>query len=232
MPVGRILSLSLLLVALSAVPAGAVQSVQQLRGSLSPRKAGSAKKPAPVALTVNPFVELNAGDAPFATSSAVIWLDRNLRFAGAKTTSCTAAKAQMGTCPTASRVGRGSAAGVALGLTENLSIVAYNGPRGGSLLMLVEGTEPLSIKEVLVGELTPARAPYGTKLSVTIPPGLQQPVPGVFATLTDFKLTVGSKKSRFVTLACCPKGGLRLAGDFAFTDDTSQRAETRAACSR
>ncbi len=119
---------------------------------------------------------------------------------------------------------------MALGLTENLKIVAFNGTGGKSLLMHVTGETPLQIDEVLVGKLTAGSGKYGKKLSVAIPDGLQQPAPGAFATLLDFKLTVKGTagKTPYVGLAGCTTGGLNFAGAFTYTDGTTQNVTAKA----
>jgi hypothetical protein len=231
----RTLILSLTAVAalaLSATPAFALSSQQALVAKVAPAKAGTAAKPANVALTVEPKVTLNPADSPFATTQAVISLDRNLKFGGAKFKSCTPGQVQMSTCGAAAKVGTGTAQGQALGLIENLKITAYNGAGGKSLLMLVAGDSPLTIHEVLTGTLTPVSGAYGQKLTVAIPDGLQQPAPGAFATLLDFKLTVKGTAGRtpYVGLTGCTAGKLKFAGAFSYTDGSSQNAAASAAC--
>ncbi|HVP01783.1 MAG TPA: hypothetical protein VMT10_04365 [Solirubrobacteraceae bacterium] len=216
--------------ALSAAPAFAVTSKQSIVAKVSPSKAGTAKKPANVALTVEPKVALNASDSPFATTNAVILLDKNLKFGGAKFKSCTAGQVQTGKCSSAAKVGSGTAQGQALGLAENLKITAYNGPGGTSLLMRVQGDSPLTIDTVLVGKLSSASGAYGKKLTVAIPDDLQQPAPGVFATLLDFKLTVKgtSGTTPYVGLTRPTAGGLKFAGTFSYTDGSTQNVTTTA----
>ena len=233
----RITTMSVIAVsalALSAAPAFAVTSKQTLVAKVSPTKAGTAKKQANVALTVEPKVALDATDAPFATTQAVISLDKNLRFNGAKFKSCTAGQVQTGNCSSAAKVGTGTAAGQALGLTENLKIDAFNGAGGTSLLMHVTGDAPLQIDEVLVGKLSSASGKYGKKLTVAIPSGLQQPAPGAFATLLDFKLTVKgtSNKVPYVGLAGCTTGGLNFGGMFTYTDGSMQNVTAKAPCKK
>ncbi len=221
--------------ALSAAPAFAVTSKQSLVAKVSPTKAGTAKKPANVSLTVEPKVALDPSEStPFATTLAVISLDKNLKFGGAKFKACTAGQVQTGACSSAAKVGTGTAQGQALGLTENLKIVAFNGTGGKSLLMHVTGATPLQIDEVLIGKLTAGSGKYGTKLTVAIPSGLQQPAPGAFATLLDFKLAVKgtSGKTPYVGLAGCPSGGLNFGGAFTYTDGTTQNVTAKAACKK
>jgi hypothetical protein len=225
--------------AVAVAPAhAAMQSVQGLKASISPNKAGTSKKPKNVSLTVNPFVTLNSADAPFATSGATIYLDKNLVFNTSRFKSCAASTVQVNEakCPKGSKVGSGSAVGFALGLREDLKITAYNAPKGKGLNLLVVGSEPLTIRAVLDGKLAKASGAFGRKLIVPIPEGLQQPAPNAFATLTDFKVNLSSKQKvggrSYVQLKGCTKRKLQFAGDFTFTNGEKQSPKTTVACKR
>ena len=52
------------------------------------------------------------------------------------------------------------------------------------------------INKALDGTLGKALPPYGKRLTVKIPTNLQQPVAGAYATLTDFKTSVGGTQQR------------------------------------
>jgi hypothetical protein len=137
-------------------------------------------------------------------------------------------------CPKGSRVGSGTAIGTALGLTENLTVTAYNGPRGAKIELLVDGQTPLQIHQVIEGKLQSDSGKYGKKLVVAIPEALQQPAPGAYATLTDFNTSVkgtGSKKRPFVGLTGCTRKKLNYKTDFVFTDGTTSTASTTSKCS-
>ena len=69
---------------------------------------------------------------------------------------------------------------------------------------------------------------------MAIPETLQQPAPGAYATLTDFKTSVkgtGSKKRPYVGLAGCTKKTLNFKSDFVFTDGSQSTASTTSKCS-
>ncbi len=137
-------------------------------------------------------------------------------------------------CSSKSKVGTGSAVGFALNQRQDLKLTAFNAAKGKQLLIRVQGDTPLQIDEILVGKLSSASGAYGTKLTVEIPPTLQQPASGVIATLLDFKLAVkgGSSKTPFVGLRGCTSGGLKFKGVFTFTDGTSQTVTTKATCKK
>ena len=79
-----------------------------------------------------------------------------------------------------------------------------------------------------------ATGAYGKKLTVTIPANLQSPLPGQFATLTQFITKVGgtSKGTPYVGLKGCSGGKLKFKGDFVFTDGSKQSPTSTATCKR
>lgn len=220
--------------ALTASSAFAVVSYQGMRASMSPTKVGTAKKPRNERLTVNPFIRYDPADPPFATKTAVLWIDRDLRVNGAKLRSCTEGQVQLDKCPSGSRVGTGTATGYApvLGVNEPLALTAYNSDRGRKLLIFAVGDSPTLIHDVIIGRISKVSGTYGTKLSVVIPVPLQLPAPNVYVVLVNFKLSVGSRTSRYVQSTACRRGGLRIKGRFAFTDGTAKSANARVKCRR
>jgi hypothetical protein len=72
---------------------------------------------------------------------------------------------------------------------------------------------------------------FGRKLVVAIPANLQQPLGGVYATLTSFMTKVGgsSKGTPYVALKGCSGGKLKFKGDFVFTDGSKQSPTSIAA---
>jgi hypothetical protein len=217
--------------------AQAVNSKQNMSVKLAKSKAGTAKKPADIGkLTVDLSVNVDQTDPPFATKQAVLFFDKNLVFNSSKFKSCTEPQVRTGAAACkAAKVGSGAAQAQALGQTENLTVTAYNGPKGNSLLLRVKGTQPLDIDSVLVGKLVKGSGAYGKKLVVNIPDNLQQPLAGVMATLTRFMTTVGGtqKKVPYIGLKGCPKNKkLQFQGVFTFTDGTKQTPKTTAPCKK
>jgi hypothetical protein len=219
-----------------AVPASAISGNQGLKVTVSPSKHGSKKKPANVKLKVTTTTDApKAGEPAFATKTAVISFDKNLVLNGAKFKRCTAdqLRAAESNCPSGSKVGGGTAQGIALGQTANLTVTAFNGPKGKTLLLHVVGSTPIAIDSVMVASLKTASGKYGKKLVVPIPDNLQQPITGVFATLTSFITTVKgtSKGVPYVGLVGCTKKKLNFKGVFTYTDGTSKTATSTAKCS-
>jgi hypothetical protein len=216
--------------------AHAVTPTTALKASVTPSKKGTTKKPANVKLSVELITQPKPGEPAFATRSTVVHFDKNLKFGSKflKTCSATQVQADETKCPKGSKVGGGSATGMALGLTENLTVTAYNGPGGNKLELLVDGQAPLQIHSVIEGKLQADSGQFGKKLVVAIPETLQQPAPGAFATLTDFRTTVkgtGSKKRPYIGLSGCSKKTLNYKSDFVFTDGTTSTASATSKCS-
>jgi hypothetical protein len=216
--------------------AQAVTPTTAIKASVSPTKKGTKKKPKNVKLNVELITQPAPGDPAFATRSTVVHFDKNIKFDGKHLKSCSQSQVQTDDtkCPKGSRVGSGTATGSALGLTENLTVTAYNGPGGTKIELLVDGQTPLQIHQVIEGKLQSDSGKYGKKLVVAIPEALQQPAPGAYATLTDFKTSVkgtGSKKRPFVGLAGCTKKRLNYKSDFVFTDGTTSTATATSKCS-
>jgi hypothetical protein len=223
------------LTALGAVGiAQAVTPTTSLKASVSPSKKGTVSKPKNVKLSVELITQPTPGEPAFATQSTVVHFDKNIVFGSKFLPTCSQAQVQadITKCKKGSRVGSGSAQGVALGLTENLTVVAYNGP-GSALELLVDGSAPLAIHSVIEGKLVSDSGKFGKKLTVPIPANLQQPAPGAYATLTDFKTSVkatGSKKRPYIGLKGCTKKTLSFKSDFVFTDGTTSTASTTSKC--
>lgn len=216
--------------------ASAIQGGQGVSIKLSSNKAGTAKKPRNVGkLTVVTTTTPTAAEAgKFATKTATIFFDKNFVFnpKAFKTCSPSQVTSDASKCPKGSKIGTGSASAIvgASPTPLGLTVTPYNGPNGSlSLLVRAPGT---AINGALVGKLKNAGGGYGKKLVVTIPSGLQQVAPGVFATLTRFTTNVGgvSNGKPYVALKGCTGGKLKIKGVFNFTDGTSKTATASTRC--
>jgi hypothetical protein len=228
---------ALVALCVTAAPALAVKSKQSMKVSVtSVQKNGMAKatkkRPANVSVVLHPSIAYDKTDNPFSTTQAVIFLDHALSFGGGKLPGCTAPQVLLATCKSNAKVGTGAVKALAAGLNEDLTATAYNGTDGRTLLVRIVGTKPLPINEVITGTFSRSNGTYGSKLTLDIPAGLQQPAPGAYATLLDFNIKVkgGNASSPLLGVSSCPKGGLKVGGTFHFTDGTFQRANTAAAC--
>jgi hypothetical protein len=150
-----------------------------------------------------------------------------------------------GGCPRQSLIGHGHAVlAVHAGsqaIPEQAVIWAFRGPdRAGRPVVEVlgRGDTPLQEQTLSTGVLSPDRAPYGLKLTVSIPS-----IPTVMyepdASILSFSLTVGAVGRRPRAHAAagavtvprrCPAGGFRFAADFGFFDSTTASAAARLPC--
>jgi hypothetical protein len=226
--------------ALAGIGAGissAVDPAITISASMSPTKHGTKTKPKVTKLVVKLATTPNPADPPFAASDTIVHLGKELVFNGKALKTCSASQVQADDtkCPKGSKVGSGKAAGTALGLTENLTVTAYNGPGGNKLELLVDGSTPLQIHSVIEGVLSSDKAPYGKKLSVHVPDNLQQPAPGAYATLVQFDTTInrvlGKKKKPYVGIASCKTKKVAFGVDYKYTDGTTKSTTTTAKCS-
>lgn len=249
-------------VALPASAAFAVSGTQKFSASFSPSKSGTKKKPRGGTLKVRPFFDVGAEraqllGAPFYTDVAEVYFPKESTFEGRRFPTCARATvlANEKRCPKGSQIGSGTAAGFALGLVENLKVTIFNGKRSGSAVgqieLLVVGNAPLVIRDVISGPITRVsgsvsglNGSYGLKLSVDVPPGLQEPAPGALATLTDFNTTVkgtvtkttrkrGKRvktKYSVVNSIGCSKGKWDFGYIGRYNDGTSQAVETSGSC--
>jgi hypothetical protein len=227
------------LTAVGASVSSAVDPDIKMTASISPTKHGTKKKPRKVKLVVKLSTTPKQGEPAFAADSTVVHLAKELVFHGNALPSCKSSQVQSDNtkCPKGSKVGQGTAAGVALGLTENLTVTAYNGPGGKKLELLVNGSAPLQIHSVIEGVLAKDTGLYGNKLVVAIPANLQQPAPGAYATLEEFDTTInavtGKKKVPYVSdIACNKTKGLAFGVDYHYQPDgTTKSTTTTAPCS-
>jgi hypothetical protein len=144
-------------------------------------------------------------------------------------------------CPARSLIGRGRAvlevhAG-SQAIPEQASIWAFRAPdRAGHTAVEIfgRGQTPLQEQTISTGVLSADRAPYGSKLTVSIPP-----IPTVVyepdASIVSFSLTVGAGPRAHATTTItvprrCPAGGFPFAADFAFSDSETASASTRVRC--
>lgn len=225
--------------------APAISAEQKLSARTSPATAGTKRTPRNVRLYVRPYIPgVNVLTPPFATTAGTVYFDRNIVFNGSRFPSCRKGTVQANEkrCPSLSRVGSGTAEGLALGLTEKLEVTIFNGPRYGRtgrfVELLVTGSEPLTIRSVIQARLTKRSGTYGYKLTVPIPDNLQEPAPGALATLTDFDTQIKRTRTRrgtkvpYIGLRGCTNGRLRFKYIGEYTDGTSQRVITTSRCRR
>jgi hypothetical protein len=149
-------------------------------------------------------------------------------------------------CPTAALLGRGHArlevhAGSQT-IPEQALLWAFRGPStaagAATLAILGVGSTPLAERTISAGVLGGDRAPFGSKLTITVPP-----IPTVVfepdASFDSLSLTVGTVANRstghapgarIVVPRRCPPGGFPFAATIGFADGSTASANTAAVC--
>jgi hypothetical protein len=234
-----ILAAGLALAVAAVVPAFSAPGASHgtvLSASTSPSRKGKPTKPVGVKIhTVFTTQPPAQGQPGFATKRTVVHLPKYLRFHGDKFKHCSEATLNASgptACPSGSKIGSGTAQGQALGQTENLTVLAFNGQGSKQLLLYVQGSTPLAINSTIVGTLKNDTGKYGKKLDVAIPANLQQPLTNVYATLTKFDTTIGGKVGgkNYVDSIGCIKSKRNWGADLEFTDGTSDKTTTTSTC--
>ncbi len=227
--------------AVAAPSAFAVNSILKFEASVV-GKAGTKKKPLAVGLKVRPFYDTLApdADAPFAWTEATVMLPKELVFNSKLFPKCTAAQAatpagRSGACKKA-EIGKVNAKGFALGLVEPLVVGMYNGSVNNTVLLYLSGDTPVIIDHVVVGTLKKVTGKYGWELNFKVPTDLQQPAPGAWATVLDFRTEVkakyytkGKKKTPYVGLTGCP-GTLNFGFSTKNSDGSTHLVELTSPC--
>ncbi len=148
-------------------------------------------------------------------------------------------------CPAGSIVGRGHAltdvyAG-SLVVPEEANVTVFRGPSRGGLQtfeIFGQGETPLYQSVISTAVLQPDSAPYGAKLTVSVPP-IPTLVLEPDASIVSVSVTVGGigRKPKAHAAAgsirvphSCPPGGFPLAASFAFADGSPTSATTAIAC--
>jgi hypothetical protein len=147
-------------------------------------------------------------------------------------------------CPPRSLIGRGHAVlAVRAGsqaIPEEADVWAFRGAGRGAPAFEIfsRGETPLQQDTLSTAVLSADRAPYGLKLTVSIPP-IPTLVYEPDASIVSFSLTIGVESSRprahpaagtITVPRHCPSGGFPFAAGFVFADSTSAGATARVPC--
>jgi hypothetical protein len=161
------------------------------------KKAGTAKKPRPVSMTIEMAQTTRSGTGQPSSSAALnITLPKELRFIGKtwpKKLRCDSVKANQAksdkVCAKGSKIGGGHVTATAGdgGITSEIDVRAYV-TKTGDLGLWLDTLRPLPIHEMLIGKVT-----RGRTIKVAIPSHIQQPLVGVKSAiqLLRFSLTKG-----------------------------------------
>jgi hypothetical protein len=177
-------------------------------------------------------------DVPSPVRTIVLRLPAGLRIDVRGVQSCPEARLRRqgaSGCPSGSLLGRGHAAlEVHAGsqtLPEQAAVWAFRGAdRGASptLEILSQGYTPLDERTIGTGVLGSDRAPYGAKLTLSIPP-IPTLVYEPDASLTSLSLTIGGDGAIGLP-GSCPAGGFAFAAASTFADGSTAAASASVPC--
>jgi len=196
-------AVTLLVLIVLAMPAGASVPQLALTAELSPYTGAGA--PAPVTLTLHVSAIPDPGDQPYATKHMSFDLDPSILTGFQPSVGCIGTQV-ISNSPTCMPIGDGSMQFQALGLTESTTLTAFQSTDPNTLFLLADGKTPLMIHSLLT--VTKATSPAGgSRFDIDFPPDLQQPAPGAYSTLTDFQVALRST----IAMAGCPAAPLNFA---------------------
>jgi len=234
----------------AAVAMAATTHSQKLDATVSPSKAGTAKKPKPITLQVHLTGSTSDGSVPPASKHVQTFFGRGIVFNGAPFKSCTLDTLNdpnkgPSACPSESKIGGGAATAHIgndpNGPDENLVVTVVNGPKGKSTLFHLKGTTPVAVNAAFAGKIVKIRSgAYGYKLDVTIPKSLYNPVGTTYTPLTDFNVKikgikrVNGKQIGVLSTISCPKSKkwpFKGVWDYANAPE-QDNAQDQVSCSR
>jgi len=214
-----------------------VDQKQDLNVTVKPSKAGTKKAPTPATLGVT--IRTENVDNPATTKTVSVFFGKGISFNNASFPTCSLKtinqQRSIRGCPKGSIVGRGTARAIGfIGtpgsysmIPESLTVTAVNSTHN-TLQLFVQGAAPLTVAAPITGKLVKASGKYGMRLNVTVPQALREVIPGNWAPLVFFKVSVkatttvtkGGKKVKvpYVQTTSCPKGGWPFSAGFGFDD--------------
>ena len=181
------------MLALAAIAVAQVAPVITVTGSGSPTDAGTKKKPKngtiKVAAKVNEEANVTADQITFL-------LPQHAKLSGTGFKFCPKTKIDNegeASCPSGSKVGTGTARAL-VGPNKtvfNFTINIYAGSKN-ELALRLSGPITKTLRGIISSVNTQG---YGQKITVDIPPEVQQPIPGLYASITDLGATIGPKSA-------------------------------------
>ncbi|HEV2922811.1 MAG TPA: hypothetical protein VGW98_02170 [Solirubrobacteraceae bacterium] len=226
----------------TAAPAAAQTVAASIRASFLPNRLASD-----TAFTFEFELRSSEGEVPPPLSSMVVHLPAGLALDLRRAAQCPTSRLRSGgpaACPAGSLLGRGhTVLEVHAGsqtIPEEALLTALRTPnRGGhtSFALFGRGQTPLEQQSTSIAVVSRDGAPYGSKLTVSVPP-----IPSVRyepdASIISSSMTLGvahpgSRAHSFAAITVprrCPAGGFPFAADFAFADGTSAHAAALIRC--
>lgn len=204
-------------------------------------KAGSKRSPRAHSLRITTGTrETTPGVLPPSITEARIYFPRGAKFNGRYFRDCSASRISAARstddCTRASVVGDGEATGDATGgiTQDDIEITAVNGIDGKYVNLFVEGKTPLRIQSNIKARIRSLKSStYSYRLDVPIPQNLQEPAPGVFVAISNFRVNIDRKtiirrgdRVGYIESTSCPSNRRwKFKGVFEYRDG-SKRTET------
>jgi hypothetical protein len=221
---------------LAAGGTASARTAVAITGGVTPTITGFPTRPKNVRLTLSGRMIGDDVEGMFpATSTKMVWSfthgarvnGRYFRYCDPKRLA--AVRGNPKACPKGSRIGGGWVVATAISVTARVRIDIYNGKGGKSMIFYFSTQRPVVINDMIVAPFqTLSGGRYGFKLTMRIPPSLQELSPGMVTSVRDFTATVGgmsvnakvgrrTEKRGFIETMACPPGALVTAqGVFSF----------------
>ena len=235
---------------LASGSAASARTAVAITGGVTPTITGFPRSPKNVRLTlagrmIGDDVE---GMFPATTTKIVWWFTHGARVNGALFRWCDPKRLAIKrgnpkACPRGSRIGGGYVVATAISVTARVRIDIYNGKGGKSMIFYFSTLRPVVVNDMIVAPFQQLKGGrYGFKLTMNVPPGLQELSPGMETSIRDFKATVGGMTAKarvgrrtvkrgFIETMACPPGALVVArGDFSFRQIPSQSIDSYLGC--
>lgn len=212
---------------LGAAGAQAASPVVRIRADASLQKPHGSALPASVLKVATTFTTDTPAASLFTVRKVVLYFpDRGTE--GAPFPSCSAAliahfHGVISHCPKGSEIGSGTvkAQALGLGITARGRVAMFNSHHGASITFNVQTNHPAYINRSFDAPITLLHGGrYGAKLTLEVPPSLQEIIPGVFVAVQEFDVTIdGAVRVRgvqhnYVEARTCPPHPMHGVFDF------------------
>jgi hypothetical protein len=218
-------------VAATALAAGATPSVH-VNATVTPKKAGTKKKPQGVKLNVKiDWQNLGPATQPIVQTFDIMFPKGSL-YNGGKYPSCsqkTLNNAGPSACPKGSIMGSGGGNAYADQVITHPQITVVNGGKSTVYFFTVLNN-PARVQSPVVGKISKAGGKYAYKLHVTVPKILQV-VAGVPIALTSLNVKAGNK-AWLATTKCGPGGKWPFSVTTHYNSGTQSSFTDSISCSK
>lgn len=232
---------------LAVATAAGARTLVDISGSATPPINAFTLTPQALSLTLDVrFASDVAGELPGTVKKAVVYFPHGPRVNGRLFPSCDPARLRRmrgaaRACPSGSRIGGGFALGTSpqfSGVKERAKVDLYNGRGGRSIVFSIRGSNPVLVTGVFSAPFVALRGGrWGYRLTLDVPPGLQELAPDIFVSLLDFKVTtgasvrVGGHRYGYIEALACPVGALvPVRGVFSFRGGGTTTTDSYIAC--